>query len=79
MVENNVFHYLAKEGKWRGRKTRDKFFSPEPTIFILPNMEEKVGEKSALIALLHKCPLSLSSHSYKHNGYKHNDLSLKHL
>ena len=29
-------------------------FSPKPTIFILPNREEKVGEKSARTALLHK-------------------------
>ena len=53
-MENSVFHCLAKEGKWGGRKTQEKVFSPRSTIFILPNREEKVGEKSALIALLHK-------------------------
>ena len=73
-VENIVFHCLAKEGKCWGWKTREKFFSPGPTIFILPNQEENRGEKSALTTLLQKCP-----HSYKHNGYKHNNLSLKHL
>ena len=53
-MENSVFHCLAKEGKWGGRKTQEKVFSPRSIIFILPNREEKVGEKSALIALLHK-------------------------
>ena len=53
-VENSVFQCLAKEGKWGGRKTREKVFSPRSTIFILPNREEKVGEKSARTALLHK-------------------------
>ena len=36
-MENSVFHYLAKEGKWEGRKTREKIFSLELTKFILPN------------------------------------------
>ena len=45
-------------------------FSLGLTIFILPNLEENCGEESALTALLQKCP---------HNGYKHNNLSLKHL
>ena len=35
---------------------------------------KKCGEKSVVKALLHKYPVSLSSHSYKHNK-----LSLKHL
>ena len=69
-VENSVFH----EGKWGGGKTREKVFSSRPTIFILLNREEKAGEKSALTTLLHKCPLSLSYHNYKHNN-----LSLKQL
>ena len=56
-VENSIFHCLAKEGKQGGRKTQEKVFSSGPTIFILPNREENVGEKSALTALLHKCPL----------------------
>ena len=60
-MENSVFHCLAKEGKWGGRKTREKFFSPGPTIFILPNWEEKVGEKSALTVVLHKYPVLESS------------------
>ena len=51
-VKNNIFHCLAKEGKWGGRKIREKVFSPGPTIFILPNWEEKAREKSALTALL---------------------------
>ena len=56
---------MAKEGKWGGRKTREKVFSPGPTIFILPNQEEKAGEKSALIALLHKYPVLESSKKKK--------------
>ena len=56
-VENNVFHCLVKEGKWRGRKTQEKVFSPRPTIFFLPNWEEKAGDKSAFTALLHKYPV----------------------
>ena len=36
-VENSVFHYLAKEGKWEGRKTQEKIFSLGLTKFILPN------------------------------------------
>ena len=44
-VENSDFHCLAKEGKWGGRKTWEKIFSPGPTKFILPNWEEKAGEK----------------------------------
>ena len=52
-VENSVFHCLAKEEKWGGRKTQEKVFSPGPIIFILSNREEKAGEKSALTALLH--------------------------
>ena len=57
-MENSVFHCLAKEGKWGGRKTREKIFSPGPTKFILPNQEENTQEKSALIALLQKYPVS---------------------
>ena len=54
-VENiSVFHCLAKEEKWGGRKTQEKVFSPEPTIFILPNREENAEEKSAFTTLLHK-------------------------
>ena len=60
-MENNVFHCLAKENKWGGRKTREKVFSPGPTIFILPNQEENAGEKSVLTALLHKYPVLESS------------------
>ena len=52
MVENIVFYCLVGEGQ-PGRKS-----SLGSTFFILPNREEKAGEKSALIALLHKCPLS---------------------
>ena len=44
-MENSIFHCLEKEEKWGGRKTRKKIFSPGPTKFILPNWEEKVGEK----------------------------------
>ena len=44
-VENSVFHCLAIEGKWEGRKTREKIFSPGPTIFILPNREENLERK----------------------------------
>ena len=51
-AENSIFHCLAKEGKWGGRKTREKIFSPGPTNFILPNWEENAGEKSALNCLL---------------------------
>ena len=64
-VENSFFHYLAKEGKWGGRKTLEKVFFPRPTIFILPNREEKAREKSALIALLHKYPVLESSKNKK--------------
>ena len=60
-MEDSVFHCLAKEGKWRRRKTREKVVSPRPTIFILLNREEKVGEKSALTTLLHKYPVLESS------------------
>ena len=48
-------------------------------IFYLPKLGGKAGEKSAVIALLHKYPVSLSFHSYKHNDYKHDNISLKHL
>ena len=44
-VENSVFHCLAKERKWGARKTREKVFSPGPTIFILPNREENLERK----------------------------------
>ena len=44
-VEYSVFHCLAIEGKWEGRKTREKIFSPGPTIFILPNREENLERK----------------------------------
>ena len=44
-VENSVFYCLAKERKWGGRKTREKVFSPGPTIFILPNREENLERK----------------------------------
>ena len=44
-IENSVFHCLAKEGKWGGRKTQEKIFSPGPTIFILPNWEENLERK----------------------------------
>ena len=44
-VENSIFHCLAKERKWRGRKTREKVFSPGPTIFFLPNREENLERK----------------------------------
>ena len=44
-IENSVFHCLAKEGKWGGKKIREKIISPEPTIFILPNREENLREK----------------------------------
>ena len=44
-VENSVFHCLANERKQRGRKTREKIFSPGPTNFFLPNWEEKPEEK----------------------------------
>ena len=36
---------LGKERKWGGRKTREKVFSPGPTIFILPNREENLERK----------------------------------
>ena len=61
MVKNSVFRCLAKEGKWGGRKTQEKVFSTRPIIFILPNQEEKAGEKSALPALLYKYPVLESS------------------
>lgn len=44
-VENSVFHCLANERKSGGRKTREKVFSPGPTIFILPNREENLERK----------------------------------
>ena len=65
MVENSVFHCLAKEGKWGGSKTREKVFSLRPTIFILSNREEKAGEKSVLTVLLHKYPVLESSKKIK--------------
>ena len=69
-MENNVFHCLAKEIKWGGRKTREKVFSPGPTIFILPNQEENAGEKSVLTALLHKYPVLESSKKKKEKKKK---------
>ena len=44
--------WQKKENEEEGKLGRK--FSPKPTIFILPNREEKVGEKSARTALLHK-------------------------
>jgi len=56
-----------------------EIFLSRAHIFYPPKLGGKAREKSAVTALLHKYPVSLSSHSYKHNGYKHNNLSLKHL
>ena len=44
-VENSVFHCLANERKWGGRKTQEKVFSPWPTIFMLLNREENLERK----------------------------------
>ena len=56
---------MAKEGKWRGRKTHEKIFSPRPTKFILSNRDENAGEKSALTALLQKYAVLESSKKKK--------------
>ena len=69
-IENSVFHCLAKEGKWGGKKIREKIISPEPTIFILPNYEEKAGEKNALTTLLYKYPVLESSKKKKEKKKK---------
>ena len=63
-----------------GRKeTREKVFSPGPTIFILPNQEEKAGEKSALTALLHKCPLFPNCQQRRRRQFSNHQLSTTQL
>lgn len=62
-MENDVFHCLVGEGKWGGRKTLEKVFSPKPTFLILHNWEEKTGEKTERATLFHKCPLFPNDHS----------------
>ena len=51
--------WQKKENEEEGKLGRK--FSPKPTIFILPNREEKVGEKSARTTLFHKYPVLESS------------------
>ena len=46
-VEKWVFLCLGMGRKQEGWKTREKNFSPRPTNFLLPNWEEKQGEKTA--------------------------------
>ena len=59
-VENSVFHCLAKEGKWGGRKTREKILSRAHN-FHPPKSGGKSGEKSVVKALLHKYPFPTST------------------
>ena len=59
-VENSIFHCLAKERKWRGRKIREKVLSWAHN-FHPPKSGGKSGEESAVKALLPKCPLPTST------------------
>ena len=59
-AKNSIFHCLAKEGKWGGRKTREKILS-EAHNFHPPKSGEKSKEKNVVKALLHKYPLTTST------------------
>ena len=59
-VKNSIFYCLAKEGKWGGRKTREKILS-EAHNFHPPKSGEKSKEKNVVKALLHKYPLTTST------------------
>ena len=73
-MENVVFHYLVGGRKIWEKENIGENFPSWAHFFYPPKSVGKCGEKSAVKALLHKFPVSLSSH-----GYKHNNLSLKHL
>ena len=45
MGENDIFHFLVQERKYKGWKILGKKIHPDPQIFILPIWEENWEEK----------------------------------